>query len=297
MAFRTPRGYEVNRPSYQELSQGIRPEASTVPMAAFTGLQPVRVDELHHDPIVIDAGTIVGIATGGVADGKLFPAHTQSGVTDLTLAAHSDGASWGLGTTDYVDSAATLTAGPVKPLGVVYQPIYSFMLQEQFTNYKRNENVGVVTDYLIQVPAQNEEERRIAAGDLVMVHKTAVAQGQVAADTASLGRYQAYYPGTAGELSANNTQTAVRDQGFLVGRCFQRILFATGTASTKLSADFSNISLTTAGSAEFKGLDKVQTVPGLGLGGSGTAGTPAWLRDAVSDGSGNYYALTMLIRL
>jgi len=294
MAFRTPRGYEVNRPSYQELSQGIRPEASTVPMAAFTGLMPVRVDELHHDPVVIDAGTIVGIASGGVADGKLFPAHAQSGNTDLTLTAHSDGASWGLGTSNYVATAANLTAGAVKPLGVVYQPIYSFMLQEQFTNYKRNENVGVVTDYLIQIPATNAEEREIAAGDLVMVHKTAVAQGQVAADTASMGRYQKHTVGTQDVVAL---QTGQREQGFLVGRCFQRILFTAGTASTKLSADFGNTTLTTAGAAEFKGLDKVQTVPGLGLGGSGTDGSPAWLRDAVSDGSGNYYALTILIRL
>lgn len=294
MAFRTPRGYEVNRPSYQELSQGIRPEASTVPMAAFTGLQPVRVDELHHDPIVIDAGTIVGIATGGVADGKLFPAHTQSGNTALTLKAHSDGATWGLGTADYVDTASVLTAGAVKPLGVVYQPIYSFMLQEQFTNYKRNENVGIVTDYLIQVPAVNAEERDIDAGDLVMVSKTGVQQGQVAADTVAMGRYAKH---ATGDTSLAALQAGQRELGFVVGRCFQKVLFATGTASTKLSADLSNISLTTAGKAEFKGLDKVQTVPGLGLGGSGTGGAPAWLRDAVSDGSGNYYALTMLIRL
>jgi hypothetical protein len=302
MAFRTPRGYDVNRPSYQELSQGIRPEASTVPMEAWTGLAPVRVDEIHHDPIVLDAGTCVGIATGGAAEGKLFPAHTQSGATAMTLVHHSDGATWGLPAANHVESAAYFTAGPVLPLGVVYQPIYSFMLQSQFTNYKRNENVGVVTDYLIQVPATTAEERAIMAGEMVMVSKTAVQQGAVAAGTARIGRYQRYQGDPAGAGVAATVgllKSALFDSQFVVGRCFSALTFATGTASvnTVLSADYSNVSLTTAGAAEFKGLSKVQTVPGLGLGGSGTAGTPAWLRDAQSDSSGNYKALTILIRL
>ena len=50
-SFRTPRGYAVERPSYQELSEGVRLEASAVPTEAWSGLPPVRVDEVHHDPV------------------------------------------------------------------------------------------------------------------------------------------------------------------------------------------------------------------------------------------------------
>ena len=40
MAYRIPRGHEVNRPPYQELSQGIRPEVSAVPQEAYADLPP-----------------------------------------------------------------------------------------------------------------------------------------------------------------------------------------------------------------------------------------------------------------
>jgi len=287
MAFRTPRGYAVNRPQYQELSEGVRPQASTVPMEAYSGLAPVRIDELHHDPIVIDAGTIVGFATGNssVAVGKLFPAHAVTGGSNIVLRHHSDGASWGLSTTDITNTSLFLTGGPVKPLGVVYQPIYSFNLQNAFTNYKRNDNVGMVTDYMIQIPCITAQERLIEAGDLVMVDTSANEQGQVAAGTAPMGRYRRY-------------EDTVADAKWIVGRCFQRIEFADGTAAvnTVYDAD-TTASITTAGSAEFKGLDKVQTVPGLGLAGSGTGGVPAWLQKAQADGNGTYHALTLLIRL
>jgi hypothetical protein len=287
--FRTPRGYSVNRPAYQELSAGVRPEASTVPMEAWTGLLPVRVDEIHHDPIVLDAGTIVGIASGGNAAGKLFPAHSVTGSSVLSGTAHADGASWGLPTSNVTETATSLTAGPVLPLGVVYQPIYSFMLQQQFVNYKRNENVGIVTDYLIQVPCITAEEHNILPGELVTCSMQGVGvggtYGSVAATTTPMGRYQAW----DGTLAA---------QPYLVGRCFSKLNLGTdggGAVGTKLSAD-TGFTISTAAAAEFKGLAKVQTVPGLGLAGSGTSGIPAWLQAAESDGT-DYKALTILIRL
>ena len=286
MAYRIPRGHDVNRPPYQELSEGVRPSSTAVPQEAYTGLPPVRIDELAHDPIVLDAGTLVGIAPGGLAAGKLFPAHQIATGTSITLKHHSDGASWGLPTSDVVATSLALTGGPVKPLGMVFQPIYSFMLQATYTNYKRTENVGIVTDYMVQIPAKNAEESAIAIGDLVMAHSSAVQYGQVAAGTASLGSLEAW-DGTAGTLP------------YVVGRCYDKIVFATGTATTVYQTDFDagSTTLTAAGSAEFKGLDKVQTVPGIGLAGSGTGGVPSWLTKAYSDSSNNYSALTILVRL
>ena len=60
MALRIPRGYAVNRPYFREVSEGVRPNSQAAPRLPHTGLAHVRVDEVHHDPIVIDAGTIIG---------------------------------------------------------------------------------------------------------------------------------------------------------------------------------------------------------------------------------------------
>jgi len=289
MAFRTPRGYAVNRPPYQEISEGIRPEAGTVPMEAYTGLAPVRVDKLHDDPIVLDAGTIVGIATGGTAAGKIFPAHAVTGNITMHFQT-SDNTDWGLPAADVTTTAAAVTAGPVLPLGIVTMPVYSFFLQEQYTNYTRNVNVPIVTDYLIQIPVTTEEERLIAAGDLVQFNDVALLGeygrlGSLADRANLLGRFKKW-DGTAGTMN------------MVVGRCYQNIAFADGTASagTVLYTDTTQ-SLTTAGASEFKGLERVQTVDGLGNAGSGTAGTPSWLRSAVASSAGTYNALTILVRL
>lgn len=284
---RIPRGYGVNVPQYQELVEGQRPESNATPMEAWTGLPVVQVEEVHHDPIVIMPGTFVGIATGGTASGKIFPAHAQTGTITLRFSSTDD--TWGLPTSDQTPSGNTVTAGPVPPLGVVYQPIYSFNLQEAFINYKRNVNLGILTDYLIQIPAITAEERIIAPGDLVMININANDYGRPASVTLNslLGRLMRH-DGNASTMK------------YVVGKCYGKVQFAgsgTAVAGTKLSADTASWSLSTAGQSEFKGLDKVQTVPGLGLAGSGTKGTPAWLMDARSDASGNYYLLNILVRM
>ena len=303
MAFRIPRGYDVNRPPYQELNEGVRPGPQAVPTEAWTGLPPVRVDEIHDDPIVIDAGTLVGIATGGLASGKIFPAHGCTG--NLHLAGQSsDLTKWGI-SDNGTKTAAVLTDGPVLPLGVVYNPVYSFNLQAQYENYKRNENIGFVTDYVIQVPVVTDREHLIRDGDLVMVSLVGGDGGApdgtldgstvVDAEFGSpdnlligvnklIGHFQKY----------NDTAAGLK---FVVGRCLKAITFASGTGSTKLADDFANISLSAAGQAEFKDLDKVQTVPGLAIAGSGTSGIHGWLRDARSSAGGEYKMLNILIRL
>lgn len=287
-SYRIPRGYSVNVPQYRELMEGVRPESNATPMEAWTGLPPVQVEEVHHDPIVIMPGTFVGIATGGTASGKIFPAHGLLTGSNMALRFSSTDDTWGLRTSDLSGTvnALGITNGPVLPIGVVYNPVYSFNLQNAFINYKRNENLGVLTDYLIQIPAVTANEKAILPGKMVQVDTSANEYGRRASITdlnKTMGRLM-LWDGSLGGLA------------YVVGRCIGRVAFASGTATTRLGADTA-FALTSAGRDEFKGLDKVQTVPGLGLAGSGTKGVPAWLQDATSDSSGLYYALNILVRL
>lgn len=283
--YRTPRGYNVNVPQYRELMEGVRPESNATPLEAWTGLPPVQIEEKSHDPVVIMPGTFVGIATGGTAAGKLFPAHGITG--NCTGHFESSDSDFGLPSTDAVWAMGTITSGPVLPLGVVYNPVYSFFLQENFINYKRNESVGILTDYLIQIPAVTAAEKLIQIGEMVMINPAAQEYGR----RSSL----ASVDNTMGRLARWDNSAATLK--YVVGRCMGKVKFASGSNSAKFSSDIANVSLTTEGKAEFKGLDKVQTVPGLGLAGSGTKGVPAWLTDATSDGSGNYWLLNILVRL
>jgi hypothetical protein len=236
---------------------------------------------------VLDAGTIVGVATGTLAAGKVLPAQwglNGTGATTGTYHFTSDDSEWGLPTSDVTDDH-----GFVKPIGVVYQPIYSFNLQQQFTNYKRTDNVGVVTDYVIQIPARTTQEHAITAGDLVMVGEQKTEYGRVGQLTSVdflAGTFQAY----------DNAATSLP---YVVGRCLKSFIYATGGTggSTTYQADTATLTTTAAALAEFPGLDKVETVPGMKLSGSGTGGVPGHLLGGIADSSGNYRALTLLIRL
>lgn len=304
MTIRIPRGYARNRPNYQELCEGVRPVDSAMPRAAYTGLPHVRIDEVHHDPIVIDPGTIVGYVswTGASATalGTIVPAHltsttgTSESAHQLKIYGSSEAASnWSMP----AGASGNLSLGWVKPIGVVFQPIYSFILNSLYTNYSRNVNIGIVTDYVIMVPATNLEEAAIRAGDVVVL-------GSGNHYGAGWGNEYTYK--MAGRYARYDSTWAFANER-VVGRCLKKIAIATtstSTAGTKLNDDLANITLTTEGAAEFQDLDKVQTVPGLGISGSGTKGIPAWLLDArlddgnqVGSGSKTYWALVILIRL
>lgn len=324
---RQPRGYGRNVPNYQELCEGVRPTDTAAPRVAYTGLPHVRVDETHHDPIVLDPGTIVGRVSYTGAATTLFgtivpcilPTGTvftfAAGITGVQVSVNSglsvtplvsepsvvlringsaEGATyWGLqdGTSGNISNI-----GYVKPMGVISQPIYSFFLQAAYTNYTRNVNVPLVTDYVIMVPATNPEEHAIRDGDVVVVGSGEhYGIGWTNTNVVKAGRYARYNP-----------NWAFADER-AVGRCLKKIRIATTSttsAGTVLSTDTGNVTLTAEAQAEFKGLAKVQTVPGLGLSGSGTAGIPSNLLDATLDSGANYpgstkcyWALVILIRL
>ena len=102
MAIRVPRGFEVSRPYYNELCEGVRPVAGATAKEAWTGLAHTRVDEQHHDPIVLEPGTIVGMVTGGnaLAAGKLVPAVLGTGYADAgNLIQYGSSDLWTLTTT------------------------------------------------------------------------------------------------------------------------------------------------------------------------------------------------------
>lgn len=289
MAIRTPRGYERNRPYFQELCEGVRPNSQALPREVYTGLPHVRVDEHHHDPIVVDPGTIVGMITGGnaIGAGKLCPAVMGSGALDThTISGIGAANSWGLPA-----GAVSLAVGRVKPLGIVYRPIYSFYLDAAYTNYKRVSSVGILTDYVVMLPASNADEVAIEAGDVVMLGRGK--HYGIGLTTPHTTQKQA---GRYAKLDTTLDDWMERT----VGRCLKKTLLGniSGASAGDLLAD--NLSSFTAAASavkEFGDIDMVQTVPGLGLSGSETKGIPAFLLGARADGDGNVWALTMLIRL
>ncbi len=297
MAIRRPRGYTVSHPPYVELCEGVRPNVQAVALEAWTGLPPVRIDQYHNDPIVIEAGTIIGIGTGSIGAGKVWPAIMgldgtgySTGATRITYHFETDDTDWGLTNTDQ-----TIDIGFVKPIGIAHQPIYSFNLQNAFTNYKRNDNVGFVTDYVIQIPAITDNEHLIRAGDIVMCDENRTSYGRISSTGATvanlLGRFKRYDSGAhaAGDLSLE----------YVVGRCLKEFQYATGGTgtTTKYQDDVGTATVTAAAKAEFAGLDLVETVPGMRLAGSGTGGVPGHLLGGYPDSSGIFRALTLLIRL
>lgn len=309
MAIRIPRGYEVSRPYYNELCEGVRPVAGALAKEAWTGLAHTRVDERHHDPIVLEPGTLVGIVTGGnaIAAGKIVPAvmgtGTNYGVNGSLIQVGASNV-WGLPTT-----SGDHAVGIVKPIGVIYQPVYSFILQSRYTNYTRNTAVGVVTDYVIQVPAVNSDEWAIESGDSIMLgagvrHGVAFmapnpSVASHAAGSHLAGRYAAVKSYQATSISAPAVNF-LDDR--VVGRCLRKVKLGTGGSSTSqgdvLADKLSDFTIDSAFDSEMSYLSKIQTVPGLtGLTGTGTKGVPGYYLGAKADANKVYWGLTLLIRL
>jgi len=320
MALRIPRGYAVNRPYFREVSEGVRPNSQAAPRLPFTGLAHVRTDEVHHDPIVIDAGTIIGIMTGATGQmgagahaqtsqqkafvaansGFFVPAMLGTGTLADTTQKDNQSVLINIGTTEgsttwgtagASGAAHNVNVGNVKPMGVVTQPVYSSYLTTAFTNYKRQHSLGFVTQYVIQIPATNVEEAEINAGDLVGVgsgvhHGIGVTDPY---DTQRLaGRYMKFRP------------TVAFAQERIVGRCLKKTLIGTTTsaAGTLLADSLSTFTIAADLQAEFVGLERVQTVPGLaGLSGSETKGVPSFLLGARADVTQRFWALTLLISI
>jgi hypothetical protein len=306
--YRIPRGFETFRPSYLELCEGVRPNITSVPISPWTGLAPTRIDQKDHDPIVLEPGTIVGFATGySTFSGKLFPACWSTGAVNSALAAattthagefknyhHSDGATWGLPA-----ASASGFIGVVKPIGIIYQPIYSFNLQRKFQNYQKNVNVGILTDYVIQIPCITAKEHLITDGDLVMVAHQAYDHGVFSNMTVTNAFTNSGLAGRFEKVDVTLTGYAEH----VVGRCLKKTVFglySAGSAGDLLQdtlAAGGTITLSAEASAEWVDLAKIQTVPGMQLTGSGSQGIPGHLFGARLSANKYFAYMTILIRL
>lgn len=316
MSIRIARGYEKIHHPYQELYEGVRPSIQGLRAAKFLPIS--MLDKLHDDdPIVLLPGTFVGRAnvTANFSSSNTF--------TDEEFAARALApAAWGKYTVQYTaldtdfgthniddataggaavatdgtnEGASTMLVQNVKPLGVITAPVYSEVLKSKYTNYKRDLMPSVLMgNYSVVIPAITEGERAIEPGDIV----------RVAGDGTSTGNHKAVSKQyntantTPGRLMAwdGNTGSA----NYVVGRCIDKYKIAgNGGSGTRLGTVLSaGTSLTNLNSDhQFNTLKKVQTVPGLGLSGSGTQGVPAMFEHAVSDSSGDYFALVIKVDL
>lgn len=344
MALRIPRGYARRHPGYQELFEGTRPTLKWLRAADF--LPVAEIEPSSNDPIVIPAGTFVGVATdgGAVPSSGLYLnggglASTATGVyvynmvpaasNAYTLTYSADDWSTAFFTSAVKDidtditivsshgaGASTATVGGVgtglgiKPLGIAYQDIYASWLSRQYTNYAKQPNITLLmANQVIQVPCRDVNEWAIEPGDLVMVagfDQGSLTWAPQANPTAAnaVGRLQRYvdYAPVAGATTAHAVQDLKRIQEHVVGRCIRKILVAqrgvvgqsVSPGVTKLST-FTDTGATSSVNYEFRPGGRVQTVPGLGLQGSGTLGVPGHLLNARDDGHGLFWALEIAV--
>lgn len=342
MAIRKPRGFGRRHPAYQEIMEGQRPSIKGLKAAPF--LPVAEIEQHHEDPIVIPAGTWVGVlspggsltgshaypyATGASAlagvnsklghgnavENYLVPAASDYyqvyySTNDTSTTFYTPGTVDvdDLGNSTVVSSAGRstafvgLTGVGVKPLGVAYQDIYASWLGDTYTNYERQPNIGfLMRDYIIQVPVVTTNESLIEPGDLVAVDGFGTeivadvgltwdpTNTAVAANAMKVGHLV-----SVDDLTTSSVAALKIVQQHIVGRCVRKIKIAgtTSASNTALSADIptstSNVNL------EYRTAGRVQTVDGLGLQGSGTAGIPGWLLAARAR-DGAYWALEIAV--
>jgi hypothetical protein len=216
---------------------------------------------------------------------------------DLITYHHSDGGEWGLPTA----SGEVVGMGIVKPLGVCYQPVYSFALQATYSNYTRTANVGFVTDYVVQIAARTTAEHAIMTGDVVCVADGHFEQGsfattaiQAAGQAGSFKRLADVTPPAPSVLRIGDLALA---QEMVVGRCLKSFIVADSDAAgpQKFKDDTGTITVNQTAKDEFKGLNLVETRGTVA--GSGTQGLPGHILEGLSDSGGKYRLLTLLIRM
>lgn len=300
MAIRIPRGYDVNTDPYREVCEGNRPTVQAVALRPWSGLPDIRFDKHNNDPIVLDAGTLVGCVTytgDATKVGTLFPAclPSSTGVAESANLIKGYGSSSayeehaGIGWPAAASGNIT-NVGFIKPLGVCYQPVYSDLLRTGYTNYKRTDSVGFLAGpYVVEVPCISAEEIAINQGDVVVLGS---------GNHWGSGWNPYTFP-LAGRYAKYDSSWAFAQER-IVGRCLKRIKIATtdAAAGVRLRDDLTNqnLELTAEALADFGDLNKIQTVPGHTLTGSGTKGIPQHLLDARSNGSA-YYCFRFLVRV
>jgi len=266
------------------------------------------LDKLHDDdPIVLLPGTWVGRLASTSTNLSATNTFTTAEVAARALVPACVGSYnvlYGTNDTDFgtydIDSAANaavtvaetgvIETKAIKPLGVLTAPVYSEVLKTKYTNYSRDLMPSVLMgNYTVVIPAITNNEKLIEPGDLVRVDGTAATLGNWVPASSATGS------NVPGRLVAYDA-SSLAGLDYVVGRCVDKYVVGRGTASTKMSADVATLSNLNT-DHQFNTLKKVQTVPGLGLSGSGTQGIPAMFEHAVSDGDGDYFALVIKVDL
>ena len=313
MSIRIGRGYEKIHHPYQELYEGVRPSIQGLRAAKF--LPVAMLDKLHDDdPIVLLPGTFVGrmnsdsmVASTVLGNQEetaraLVPACTnkykiQYSAFDSDFGVYDiDGAE----VNSVVGAAGTSTGmvQKIKPLGVITAPVYSDVLKDKYTNYKRDLMPSVLMgNYTVVIPAITNDEKSIEPGDLVRVAGSTT-QTDTGATHYAVSKSTNTGANVPGRLTTYDPSTVAEQAlaDYVVGRCIDKYVVARGTAVTRLGSDSATLTNLNT-DHQYNTLKKVQTVPGLGLSGSGTQGVPAMFEHAVSDTSGDYFALVIKLDL
>jgi hypothetical protein len=306
MAIRTGRGYGKIHHPYQELYEGVRPSIQGLRAAKY--LPIAMLDKLHDDdPIVLLPGTWVGRLASTSTNLSATNTFTTAEVAARAVVPACVGSYtvlYGTNDTDFgtydIDSAAndavasavagTIATKAVKPFGVITAPVYSEVLKTKYTNYSRDLMPSVLMgNYTVVIPAITNNEKLIEPGDLVRVDGVAGTTGSWEAASSATGS------NVPGRLVAYDA-SSLAGLDYVVGRCIDKYIVARGTPSAKMSADAATFSALNT-DHQFNTLKKVQTVPGLGLSGSGTQGIPAMFEHAVADSAGDYFALVIKVDL
>ena len=302
---RIPRGYGRYQTPYNEVFEGQRPSLSNLGnLLPAPWLPTAALDSRHEDNLVMQAGTWVGrinstdhanaynAVPAANRTNFLVPAYQGTGEYSLTYGAqdldNGDG-TYAVPDIDAYPTAvatagtSTITIPPVKPMGVLYQDAYGSYYALRHKNYNRQHMVGFLAyGQVIMVPATTAAEAAIQPGDKVCIARTT--------DASPTWRPQ-HVDNYVGHLQAWDTATC--DVEYSVGQCLEKIVIAGGgSASQRLSAALS--AATATGVHNFGELSRVQTVPGLGLQGSGTQGVPGFLLNAVSQ-STYFYGLLISV--
>lgn len=266
-------------------------------------LPRIMEDETKQAPVVMYPGTIVGTLNtrdhstissyAGEKPTVLVPAsgvgykvvYTALDVSHSRYGSVYDIDSYGNAVSSTGTSTATVAA--VRPLGIVQEPIYCEAWQLQRRNLRVQAKINILTrGRQLRFAAITAQEKLIYPGDWVQVDDTA-------GNLDWINNPSATYPGRMKKWD----ESTIGDLPYVIGRCVGKHRIATGTATTRLSADLSNsVTLSNLNSDQgYNTMGRVQTVPGLGLQGSGTQGVPADLTFAVSDGNGDYWALDIVV--
>jgi hypothetical protein len=322
---RIPRGYGTFRTPFNETQDGQRPTFQSVQPALF--LPVAKLDQHKNDPIVLLPGTFVGrlaLDASGIPDAyrasrPLVPACPRSyTVTYTSTDLDSDGF-WNGGTPD-LDSAdgsdkvaaagASSDSVPAtKPVGVIYRPIYASWLASRFTNYNRNQPT---TSWLawgrnIEIPAQTDNEKLIEIGDLVCLDVTTTPSYNPlgAPSTHTVGRLQRFSDAVATFVTGGD-EADIESLGdlmeYVVGRCVGKhkiVSQSSVSAGQTIAAARAAVNLDKAtlnSDLDYNYLEKVQTVPGLGVAGSGSTGIPPYFDFATADANGDFWALEIEVR-